>query len=547
MTNLVPANDPRVAVMGRVDRREPGRVRFGYPGVTLRVRFEGASLAMRASAETPNSYLNVSVDGGPPRVVHLGKGDSEVALAENLAAGAHQVDVVHRTETWMSVVSVSSFLLAPGGRLLDPEPWPVRRLLFVGDSVTCGERIDRQPGETEPFASSNGFESYGMRLARALGAQAHLVCYGGRGLVRDWRGRTDVLTGPQLFELAVADETGGPAWDHASCVPDAVVVSLGTNDFSLALGALPEREAFVSAYVTFLKAIRGRYPDAHVFLTEGAIVDDESAPERAPKTTLREYLAETARRTADARVHVLPSSHHPGDASNAHPTGEQHAAMARELEPPIREALGWNDTPETAVPVSQEPFHRPVLRNEWVEALHVTIPAGKSTQWHTHAHDGVAVRLTESRVGSEVQGGGTVAAQPVRPGDVSVASYAKQPLTHRVRNEGDTTFEVIDVEILKRPDGPATPPIAPPAAENESARVYRWSLEPGASTPRHAHGRPYLIVAATPLQLLMKGPDGAAMRHPVKAGDLHFVDAKVEHALTNEGTNAGVIVEVELK
>ena len=55
------------------------------------------------------------------------------------------------------------------------------------------------------------------------------------------------------------------------------------------------------------------------------------------------------------------------------------------------------------------------------------------------------------------------------------------------------------------------------------------------------------LVAATPLQLLMKGPDGAAMRHPVKAGDLHFVDAKVAHVLTNEGTKAGVIVEVELK
>jgi lysophospholipase L1-like esterase len=354
MTTFVPASDPRVAVMGRVCRPEPDRIRFGYPGVTLRVRFEGPSLAMRVSAETPNGHLAVLVDGGPPRVVRLRQGDSEVELADGLGPGPHSVDVVHRTETWMSAVNVRGFLVAPGGRLLAPDPWPPRRMLFVGDSVTCGERIDRQPGETEPFASSNGYLSYGMRLARALDAQAHLVCYGGRGLVRDWRGRTDVLTGPQLFDLAVADETGGPPWDHAAYAPDVVFVSLGTNDFNLALGPLPEREPFVSAYVAFVRAIRSRHPGAHVFLTEGAIVDDESDPKRAPKTILRGYLAETARRLEDGRVHVVPSQHYPGDPSNAHPTGEQHAAMARDFEPVIREVLGWGTARGAIVEVELE-------------------------------------------------------------------------------------------------------------------------------------------------------------------------------------------------
>lgn len=547
MTSFVPVSDPRVALMGRVFRPEPGRIRFGYPGVTLRVRFEGPSLAMRLSTQTPNTHLDVLVDGGAPRVVQPRKGDSDVVLAQGLGPGPHSVDVVHRTETWMSIVDVRGFLLAPGGRLLDPAPWPQRRLLFVGDSVTCGERIDRQPGETEPFASSNGRLSYGMLIARALDAQAHLVCYGGRGLVRDWRGRSDVLTGPQLFDLAVADETGGPAWDHASYLPDAVFVSLGTNDFNLAIGALPEREPFVSAYVRFVKTIRERYPSAHVFLTEGAIVNDESDPRRAPKTVLRDYLAETARRLGDPRVHLVDSQHYPGDPSNAHPTREQHAAMARDLAPVIREALGWDNTPETAVAVQDEPYHRLVLRNDFVLVLHVTIPAGRSTQWHTHAHDGAAVRLTDASVAYGLPGQPPGPPSPVRPGDVSASQHARQPLTHRVINAGSTTFEVIDVELLKRPEGAATPPLAPPAAENESARVYRWPLAAGASTPQHSHERPYLIIAATPMQLGMKAPDGASMEHPIAAGDLHWIDARVTHTLTNRGTDAGVVVEVELK
>ena len=42
---LVRATDARVAIMGRVDRTSPDHVRVGYPGVTLRVRFEGPGLA----------------------------------------------------------------------------------------------------------------------------------------------------------------------------------------------------------------------------------------------------------------------------------------------------------------------------------------------------------------------------------------------------------------------------------------------------------------------------------------------------------------------
>jgi lysophospholipase L1-like esterase len=340
-SGVVSPADPHVAVMGRVDRGDPERVRMGYPGVTWRLRFEGGSLAMRVGCDTATSHVAVIVDDGDSRVVRLQRGDSEIMLAEGLEAGPHTVEVALRTETWMGVVSVRGFVLGKGGTLLPPVPWPRRRMLFVGDSVTCGERIDRQPGETAPFASSNGLLSYGMRLARRFDAQVHLVCYGGRGLLRDWRGRRDVWTGPQLFDLAVPDEVGPPAWDHSLYTPDVVFVSLGTNDFSLGIGELPEREEFVSTYVRFVRAIRARHPEAHVFLSDGAIVNDEADPKRPQKTVLRGYLTETARRLGDARVHLAFSRHYPGDAQNAHPTGGQHAAMACDLEPVIREAVGW--------------------------------------------------------------------------------------------------------------------------------------------------------------------------------------------------------------
>ena len=340
--DLIPPNDPRIAVMGRVDASTPARLRVGYPGVTFRIRFEGPSLAMRAIASTPNSYIAVFVDGGEPRVMRLPPGENEIALADGLAAGEHTVEVLHRTETWVGVITVLGFRVAPDGKLLAPHPWPRRRMLFIGDSVTCGEAVERPAGwKQERPASWNPYLSYGMILARTFDAQCHLVCFGWRGLIRDWRGRRDVLNAPQFFDLAVPDEKDPPAWNHSAYIPDVVVVSLGTNDFSLGIGDFPERNDWVAAYVSFVRIIRARYPEAHIFLTEGAIVNDVADPARPQKSILDGYIVETAARLADPKVHVFESRHYPGDAADAHPTAPQHAAMARDIEPIIRAAVGW--------------------------------------------------------------------------------------------------------------------------------------------------------------------------------------------------------------
>jgi hypothetical protein len=342
---VVRPSDPRIAVMGRIDRSNPDRPRVGYPGVTWRVRIESPSLAIRVASTTATSRLAVMIDGGPPNVLRLVKGESRLVLAGELPPGPHVIEVAHRTETWQGIVAILSFELPPGGRVLPPDPWPQRRLLFIGDSVTCGEATDR-PANCDPAragtdaaATSNGLASYGMLLGRALGAQVHLVCFGGRGLIRDWRGKQNVLNGPQLFEAALPIDGRPAPWNHAEYQPDAIVISLGTNDFNLALGPFPERERYVSAYVAFVQTILARHPSAHVLLTEGAIVNDEKDPTRPQKSTLRAYLAEVVRRIGNPHVRAVESRHYGGDACNEHPTAAQHAQMARDLEPALRQAL----------------------------------------------------------------------------------------------------------------------------------------------------------------------------------------------------------------
>lgn len=201
---------------------------------------------------------------------------------------------------------------------------------------------------------------------------------------------------------------------------------------------------------------------------------------------------------------------------------------------------------QASVPVNKDPFHKVVLRNDYVEVMRVTIPPGQSTMFHTHSHDGVVVRLTESQVKADVPGEPSTGPQTVHPGETEARAYAKAAYTHRVNNVGNSPFEVIDVEVLSRPAGPESPPVRKPDAEHESARVYRWELAPGVSSVQHTHERPYLIISATPMNLRMTAPDGRSMAHPLKAGDFHWVDGKVTHTLVNDGKENGVIVEVEL-
>lgn len=203
--------------------------------------------------------------------------------------------------------------------------------------------------------------------------------------------------------------------------------------------------------------------------------------------------------------------------------------------------------PDGSVPVEQEPHHKTVFKNEYVQAFRVNLEPGGTSLMHTHTHDDAAVRLSTATVAAETPGESLGPPEPVYPGFVSARDNEPIPHTHRVHNIGSTLFDVIDVQVLRRPDGPATPPISLTAAENAKMRVYRYELEPGAASAQHTHARPYLLVAATDVELRMTSPDGASMAHPVKAGEMHWVGTAVTHALMNQGQRKAILVEFELK
>jgi lysophospholipase L1-like esterase len=326
----ITASDVHVARIGRTVAEDDGTVRFGYPGVTLLLAVDGTRLAVDAAGGT-RSLVDVIVDGKPAGTLRLAPQMKRYDLFKGAAPGPHRVELVHRSETWLGVASVARF--TADGTFLAAPALPARRLLVLGDSVTCGAVMERGVDEKDMPEWSNPRLSYGMLAARALDAQVQLVCYGGRGLVRSWNDRTDEFQLPAFYDLAIADAAHPVKWNQAGYDPDLIVIAIGTNDFN---PGIPERTAYVDAYTAFLRRVLRDHPHARIALTEGVLLDGEK------KAALIGYLQEAMARVGDARVHLLaPVAHQPGDAVDGHPTTAQHAAMAAELLPQLRRITGW--------------------------------------------------------------------------------------------------------------------------------------------------------------------------------------------------------------
>jgi lysophospholipase L1-like esterase len=335
----VPINDPHLRLIGRTDDRDPAHPRLAYPATGLEFRFKGIGAALDLTADTPNSALTIVIDHKAPTLAILTSGANTITLADGLDDFAHTVEIYKRTETWQGTLTLDGVTLAAGAALLDLAPLPRRKLMFVGDSVTCGVGIDNNAQCTKDphLPDINAYESYGMLLGRRLDAETQLVCYGGRGLMRDYRGLTiadNVVNIPDFLALAIPSDKpeGRVPWDASRFQPDAIFMSIGTNDMNLEKTNPLDDTAWIAAYVSFLHKVRSLYPGSLIFVTEGSIVTDP---------LLARMVQRAAARSLDSRVIYVPSRHYPGNGCNGHPTGIQQRHMADDIEPVLRRGLNW--------------------------------------------------------------------------------------------------------------------------------------------------------------------------------------------------------------
>jgi lysophospholipase L1-like esterase len=333
----VPPNDPNIFYLGRIDCQPDGPA-FAFPAATVRLRFTGSALDLRlrdngtGGAQTTN-YYDVSIDGAAPTRLEATSGDQTYPLARDLGDGEHTAEIVKRAESNGNTGKgqVLAFRIRAGAALLPVAVKPLR-LEFVGDSITCGYGDEISTTMPDNFhyttADSNANQAYGAVAARQLGAEYVAVAVSGRGVYRNYSDGAGDLA-PVFYEDTLPDDASAPRWDFSRYVPDAVVVNLGTNDFS---PPGPDHAAYTGAYAAFLKQIRGHYPGAILLAVVGPMLNDSFPAGVNAWTTNQGDVSSVVsglNAQGDAKVHYLaltPQS--PPYGEDYHPTLATHQQMA---------------------------------------------------------------------------------------------------------------------------------------------------------------------------------------------------------------------------
>ncbi len=353
-TVAVPPNHPFVAYAGRVDCNRAQGPLLGFVGSSVHVRFTGTGLDLRlkdfggGTPETTN-YYDVSVDGAAPTLLEVSSTQELYPLAQGLADGEHELELFKRIEAapggsvGAGKAQVEGFVLH-GSKLL-PALLPKRRLEFIGDSITCGygDEVETMTPDASHYTTlgSNGHKAYGAVTAALLGAQYSAVAYSGRGISRSYAGGGGQVV-PDMYLNSLPEDPASSAWDPAQYVPDAVIINLGTNDFSTP-GV--DRAAFVASYTSFLSTLRGYYPNAALVAALGPMLSDYyPVGEMAWTNAQADVAAAVAARTqaGDGNVHLVTFAPQTGPwGEDWHPTAATHQKMATQLSAKLKELLKW--------------------------------------------------------------------------------------------------------------------------------------------------------------------------------------------------------------
>ncbi len=94
-----------------------------------------------------------------------------------------------------------------------------------------------------------------------------------------------------------------------------------------------------------------------------------------------------------------------------------------------------------------EPLHHWLFENQYVRVYDVRVPAGATTLYHKHAYDTVFVQITDEFASEQPQSGTWTKPERHTAGEVSFSADSKKVRVHRVRNEANSEFHVIAVQL----------------------------------------------------------------------------------------------------
>lgn len=232
---------------------------------------------------------------------------------------------------------------------IQPTPYNVHKIEFIGDSITCGYGVDDENVEgTFTTATEDVTKTYAYLTAQRLQADYSMVCFSGYGIITGYTENDQKLlthlvpdyydkVGKSVGKFNGHLEPQSLRWDFKQFVPELIVVNLGTNDDSYTKDDPEKQGDYARQYVEFLKQVRSYNPSATILCTLG-IMGDRLYPmvERA----VANYTKETGdTNISSMKFDVQLASD--GYVVDSHPSPTTQIKAAEKLTAYIKELMKW--------------------------------------------------------------------------------------------------------------------------------------------------------------------------------------------------------------
>lgn len=313
-------------VSGRIQGLPDGGMRRQWPGTYAEGAFVGSDAYFRVGPGEVS--LRVRVDGEAPiALVKPAPGLYRVSVP--LTSAPHRIRVDVASETQAGATSFGGFFLAAGA---SPATLPGRahQVEFIGDSHTVGygnTSATRECTGDQVWESTDTSVGVAPKVAARYDADYQVNAISGRGIVRNYNGfAADVL--PNAYPFVLFDKATvatDPNWR-----PQAIVISLGTNDFATPLHEgekWTQRERlqadFVASYANFVHELHQRHPQAYILLWAAGREDSELV------TEVRKVV-QRVQDSGDAKIGFVPVPNLAFSGCHYHPSvaDDQDIALA---------------------------------------------------------------------------------------------------------------------------------------------------------------------------------------------------------------------------
>jgi lysophospholipase L1-like esterase len=324
--------------IGRVDTSNANAPRFAWTGTGFTARFSGTSVGVDLKNDD-GYFFQVVIDGKKTERFQAAPGRAIRTVATGLDPGSHTLELYREIE---ASYGISQFFGITEGTLQTPAPSRGRLIEFVGDSISAGYgNLGNEPhpnyGNPSPcpfsFDTESGYMSYGPVTARALGADASVLAVSGWGVYRSRTGdMNDVL--PKVYDRTLG-RNAAQAWDFRT-QPQAVVINLGTNDFSPGDPGGP----YTMALGAFVDTVRAQYPAAWIFCAVGTMYN---AAQQMKALSYAQSVVSARGGDAGkvAAVDLGMQDALQGTGCDWHPSAAEDQRMADVLVAALKKKLGW--------------------------------------------------------------------------------------------------------------------------------------------------------------------------------------------------------------